>query len=111
MSLGASPIKNSNSMLRDITIYMRVFWVRLARRFGYTPSTEPIPKGVYCYEPIEFPSEENGFVYKTRHCPYAKSLNNGNDACLFLGYVGWDPAFSDSCKICSIKNPREPMEL
>lgn len=98
-------------MLYDLRIYFRIYWVRLARRFGYTPSSEPIPRGVYCYKAIEFPSEDNGYVYKTRRCPYYKSLSNGDDACLFLGYVGWDAGFSDQCKLCDIKNPSEPMEL
>lgn len=91
-------------MLRDITIYINTFWVNLARRFGYTPSTEPIPIGLYCYEPMEFPSEANGYLYRVKPCSYYKSLKNGNKACLFLGYVGDDIAFSDQCKLCSEKD-------
>lgn len=89
---------------------MHVGWIKLKRFFGFIPSSKGIPEGVYCYEPVEFPSEENGFIYKTRPCPNYKSLKNGNDACLYLGYVGWEPGFSDQCKLCSINNPSHAME-
>ena len=34
-----------------------------------------IPKGMYCYTPLEAPCAENGWVFKVKPCPYWQRYN------------------------------------
>lgn len=60
--------------------------------------TKNIPKGLYCYE-IKSINKSTG-VIQTIRCPYYLPFKEGLNSCLYIGYLGKDPEFDDSCKIC-----------
>jgi hypothetical protein len=67
-----------------------------------SPSQQPesqIPYGDYCYTWLEKPSKENGFVGKTKACPYyATKTFNGVEVpwCTFLKCGGLNNSTDDS---------------
>lgn len=42
---------------------------------GNNKSTDIIPKGPYCYTPIEAPHAGNGWKFKIKPCPYWQRYN------------------------------------
>ena len=34
-----------------------------------------IPKGIYCYTPVETPNEDNGYVFLVNTCPFWEHYN------------------------------------
>tara|TARA_B100000953_G_scaffold288335_1_gene271350 strand:- start:206 stop:487 length:282 start_codon:yes stop_codon:yes gene_type:complete len=92
-------------MIERIKINIQVMWVNLRGFFGYSPETDSIPHGMYCYSSTKHPSDENPFSYDVKYCPYYKHVSSSKSACLYEGVITDDIAFRDSCKICSIKKP------
>jgi hypothetical protein len=93
-------------MFRMIWYWFEVMYSRLLNLLGVVRSTEPIPKGMYCYEYDEKRNAEEPLKdgYYTKVCKYYRSTNkNGGVACTYEGFIGFDPCLYDQCKICGIK--------
>lgn len=73
--------------------------------FGYSPPTDVIPPGMYCYTFNDI-TVDNSITL----CPYYKSVNDeGKTACLYTGFVGYDLGHYDQCKVCSINKPSDSL--
>lgn len=83
-----------------------------------------IPKGVYCYSPVEFPCKENNWVYKIKECSYYTSIkiknvpkNSTDEVMKEMSeegefpeeFVGWcrkiNYSIDDQCKSCGFNKP------
>jgi len=70
-----------------------------------------IPFGPYCYTPLQAPSAENGYVYRTRPCPFHRILPEHPDQlngwCDYLKSGDMEESGTsllfDSVKECGIK--------
>jgi len=91
--------------------WVEIKYVKLVRIFGIIPSTDCIPKGMYCYEhdkerSIKEPLKDGEYWIKI--CKYHRSTQKTKGiACTYIGYMGFDPSLYDQCKICNIKEPFE----
>lgn len=74
--------------MKEITTLIEIAFARLRNFLGFSKSTEPIPKGVYCYR-------------GDKVCKYFRGINSHTSACTFTGFYGFDPGHNDQCKICS----------
>ena len=71
-----------------------------------------IPHGVYCYTITETPTEENGWSFKTKVCPYWYSNPDQtyqmNGGCEYLQTGDWEEGGTfllwDQCKECGIND-------
>ena len=71
-----------------------------------------IPAGPYCYAPKQAPSEETGWVYKIKSCPFWKKLTGYQDDnagwCDYLKtgdmVEGGTDLLFDQVKACGIKD-------
>jgi len=74
-----------------------------------------IPKGTYCYTPIEAPSVKNGFKYKIKKCPFWSSNpdkdKQENGYCSYLKYGDWESEgvslLWDQIKSCNVNEGDE----
>lgn len=70
-----------------------------------------IPRGLYCYTPIEYPTVKNHFRMKIKKCPFwsfnPEQHKQENGYCSYLKQGDWmeDGTFLlwDQCKECGIK--------
>lgn len=73
-------------------------WVRL---FRPKLDSSVIPVGHYCYvvdhERNKIEPMDGQWI---KPCPYFKRFKNGNTACTYAGFIGFDAAHYDQCKIC-----------
>lgn len=83
-----------------------------------------IPSGPYCYKSIEAPCKENGYVFKTKPCPFysrikMKDVPQDSEDIIMKEmrdegefpeeYIGWCKlvkySVDDQCKSCRVKFP------
>jgi hypothetical protein len=90
-------------------IFLEIFWTRIQLFFGKKLDESVIPEGFYCYKY----NGKDGFnedelpYHGIDACPYFRKFKNGNTACLFIGYYGFDFAHYDQCKICDVNKNYE----
>lgn len=72
-----------------------------------------IPKGMYCYQVLSYPSAENNFKYNIKPCQYwslrKDKLYQMNGYCSFIERGDWDLLTSfellwDQVKVCGIND-------
>ena len=94
-------------MIRTIKMYLIVAYYNVLRFFGYHQSDKVIPEGMYCYAPdVEKNNakDKTDSAYYIIPCPYYKWVNSEVKACTYVGFIGFDFAFDDQCKICGEKD-------
>lgn len=89
------------NIFRLIWFYIEIIFVKIILFLGIKRNKSIIPKGHYCYTPIEFPSEKNNGIYKIKPCKYYRSVTKYIKSCTYEGYIGYDMCLWDQCKICN----------
>ena len=86
-------------MIKYIQVWFRVLWVKI---FHPRQDTSVIPEGPYCYS---VDHEKNKLQpidgYWIKPCPYFHKFKSGKTACTYEGFLGFDVAHHDQCKICN----------
>lgn len=87
--------------MKILWYYIEIWFVKLMLLMGAEKDKSVIPKGQYCYEPLEFPSKDNNYNYKTKPCKYYRTVTKYISSCTYEGYIGHDICLWDQCKICN----------
>jgi hypothetical protein len=71
-----------------------IFWCRYYDKSKKEQIESLIPKGLYCYNPLEYPNKQNGYKFKIKRCPYwsinDKQHSQDNGFCSYLNKGDWE---------------------
>lgn len=99
--------------MKIIAVFFEVIFARILLFFGIEKNKEPIPKNTpYCYV-IDHERNEKEPIdgYWIKPCKYYRRLKNGNSACTYIGFMGFDVCHNDQCKICGVKDELNKRDL